>query len=147
MNILTKWLRALYEDCNFRVKYNTVDKDFYQEKWEYLNTTINPSTSPEFTVVGVDLGEMRSELESNYIEISIENAGCRQPHDYLLSGVYKIGEKVILTFSSEFTNWPVSRLVIINNKDEVIRNDFKTVYQLSWKDFKEDKYQPKKKVN
>ena len=84
MNILTVWLQKLYYDCNFKVKYKTVDKESYKAQWELLNSTIHPATSPEFFSKGVDLGNMANELESVYVEINIENAGYKQPHEYFL---------------------------------------------------------------
>ena len=143
--MLTNWLKTLYNDCNFRIKYKTLNKEHYAKEWESKNLSINPIKPPEFYCKGISLGEMQKDLESMYVEVVIDNAGCRQPHEFILSGIYYTQNKYFLTFVQEYSNWPISRIVIFNEYNQIIRNDFKTVYNLSWKDYEEEVYQPKKK--
>ena len=143
--MLTNWLRALHDDCNFKVRFRTLDKEFYRKEWEERSTSIAPISTPEFYLKNVSLGQMESELTSMYVEIVIDNAGCRQPHDYILAGIRYTNNRYFLSFVSEYSNWPVSRLVVFDEYNKIIRNDFKKVHALSWQDFKEGEYQPKNK--
>ena len=144
--MLTQWLRALHDDCNFKIRFQTLDKEYYEKEWEARNLSITPIKPPEFFLKNVSLGEMESELESMYVEAILTNAGCRQPHEYILSNIRFTNNKYFLAFSSEYSNWPVSRLVVFDEYNKIIRNDFKKVYALSWQDFKEGEYQPKRRV-
>ena len=143
--MLTTWLRALHDDCNFKIKFKTLDKEYYSRTWEENTLSINPIKAPEFFCKNVSLGTMENELKSMYVEALIENAGYKQPHEFILSGILFSNNKYFLSFTQEYSNWPVSRLVIFDEYNHIIRNDFKTVYNLSWEDYREEKYQPKKK--
>lgn len=145
MNLLTFWLNKLCNDCNFKVKFKPLNKEAYRDRWEQINQSINPIKPPEFFIKNVDLEEFEKELEVMYIEVMLDNAGYKQPHEFLLSGVSCLNDRYFLYFSSEYTNWPIKRIVVFNLDSNIIRNDFKRIYKRSWKDFKENKYQPKKK--
>ena len=145
MNRLTLWLKTLCDDCNFKIRFKPIDKENYKEDWNQKTLSILPISPPEFFLREVELGEIEQELKSMYIEVTIENAGHKQPHEYLLNGIMFSHKKYFLYFSSEYTNWPTMRIVTFDENDRLIRNDFKRVYKRSWKDFKEDKYQTKKK--
>lgn len=144
MNVLTKRLTLFHDDCNFKVRFSTLDKEYYEKEWESMNMSCIPVKPPEFFCKNVDLGEVLQNLQGTYAQVLIENAGYKQPHEFILTGVSAKGAKNFLYFSSKFSNWPVKRIVIIEN-DKVIRNDFKKVYKLSWEDYKEGRYTSKKK--
>ena len=109
--------------------------------------TAQPVDIPSFFYKGVDFKQLEGEFSENYIELNIENAGHRQPHDYILTSVVRIDEKVTLAFTSEYSNWGTKRIVIIDyTTNKVIRNDFTKVYNLSWEDYKLDKYQKVRKT-
>ena len=146
MNVLTKWLTLLHDDCNFRVRFNTLDKEYYEKEWESINMSCVPVKAPEFFCKNIDLGEVLQNLQGTYAQVLIENAGYKQPHEFILTGVSSKGSKNFLYFSSKFSNWAVKRIVIIEG-DKVIRNDFKSVYKLSWEDYKEGKYMSKRKTS
>ena len=143
--MLTNWLRLLHADCNFKVRYRTLDKEYYRQEQEARNISILPTKPVEFYVKNVSLGEIEQELKSMYVEVVIDNAGYKQPHEYILSGIYHAQNKYILTFIQEYVNWPACRIVEFNEYNNIIRNDFKRVYDLSWKDFREGEYQVKKR--
>ena len=143
--MLTTWLRTLCSDCNFKVRFRTLNKEYYAQEWEARNLSILPVKPPEFYAKNVLLGRMEKDLESMYVEVIIDNAGCRQPHEYILSNIRFTNNKYFLAFTSEFSNWAASRIVVFDEYNQIIRNDFKRIHALSWQDFKEKKYQPKKK--
>ena len=146
MSLLVKCLELLHQDCKFKVKFQTLDKEKYLRDWERTNDSCEDVRVPEFFSKDVDLGEMGENLKSVYAEIFIDNAGYKQPHDLILTSVTKLyNDNVMLSFSSKFSKWAIKRLMIIDcNKNKVIRNDFKDVYELSWKDYREEEYQKKK---
>lgn len=146
MNVLTKWLTLLHDDCNFKIRFNTLDKEYYEKGWESISTSCIPVKAPEFFCKNVDLGEMWQNLQGIYAQVLIENAGYKQPHEFILTGIRAKDSKNFLYFSSKFSNWAVKRIVIIEN-DKVVRNDFKKVYMLSWEDYKEGRYMSKKKTS
>ena len=146
MNVLTKWLTLLHDDCNFKIRFNTLDKEYYEKEWESMSTSCIPVKAPEFFCKNVDLGEMLQNLQGTYAQVLIENAGYKQPHEFILTGIRAKDSKNFLYFSSKFSNWAVKRIVIIEN-DKVVRNDFKKVYKLSWEDYKEGRYMSKKKTS
>ena len=147
MNLLTVWLKALHDHCRLKLRYQIVDKDTYRREAEELNKSIRPTVVPEFAVKGVSLGEMEGELQSNYIKANFDNAGYRQPHEYILYRVEALIEgRYLLAFCSAYTNWPIGRIVMLDECNNIIRNDFRTVYDLIWKDYNDGKYQPKAKV-
>ena len=143
--MLTTWLRILHNDCDFKIRFKTLDKEYYKKEWEARNITILPVKPPEFFAKGISLGEMEKELESMYVEAIIDNAGCRQPHEYILSNIRFTNNKYFLVFTSEYANWAASRIVIFDEYNQIIRNDFKKIHALSWQDYKEGIYQPKRK--
>ena len=146
MNLLTTWLKAFHDQSRLKVKYKIIDKESYRETLENLNMSIRPICLPEFSVKNVSLGDMEQELKSHYVKLIIENAGYKQPHEYILYRVEALIEnRYLLAFCSAYSNWPVGRLVILDEFNKVIRNDFKLVYDLSWKDYNEKEYQPKEK--
>lgn len=146
MNRLTLWLKVLCTDCNFKIKFRPINKETYAENWNSKCLTINPITPPQFFLKNMTLGkELETELESMYIEVIIDNAGYKQPHEYLLNGILHSHNKYFLYFSSEYSNWPTLRIVSFDEEDKLLRNDFKRIYKRSWKDFKEGSYQPKEK--
>jgi hypothetical protein len=146
MSLLVKCLELLYQDCKFKVRFQTLDKEKYLRDWESINDSCEYVRVPEFFSKDVDLGEMGENLKSVYAEIFIDNAGYKQPHDLILTSVTKLyNGNVMLSFSSKFSKWAVKRLVIVDSdKNKVIRNDFNDVYELSWKDYREGGYQKKK---
>ena len=146
MNLLTLWLRTFSNDCNFRVRFNTLDKEWYAEDWEEKSKVLFPIKPPEFYIKGVSLGAMEEELKSTYVELIMDNGGCRQPHEFILSSIRLIRDKYFLSFTQAYANWPVSRIVVFDEFNQIIRNDFKDVYKLSWQDFEDEKYQPKKRL-
>ena len=145
MGDLVSWLRSLNNDGNFKVQYRTLLKETYAREWEERTISITPTKPPEFFSKNVDLGKMAEDLKTFYVEVHIENAGYKQPHDFLLSGVQRIKDKTFLYFSSEFTNWPIHRIIVFDDYNNIIRNDFKSIYKLSWKDFSNQEYSAKAK--
>ena len=91
------------------------------------------------------MGDVESELKSMYVEAILDNAGYKQPHEYILASIRFANNRYFLSFVSEYSNWPVSRLVIFDKHNKIVRNDFKKVYTLSWQDFKEGEYQSKRR--
>ena len=145
MDPLTRWLTLLHEDCKFKVRFNTLDKEHYEQEWESLNKSCVPVKAPEFFCKNVELGEVSQDLSSTYVQVLIENAGYKQPHEFLLTGIMKVNAFVQLYFSSIFSNWGIKRVVVIDlEHNKVTRNDFNDVYELSWKDYREGEYQKKK---
>ena len=145
MNTLTKWLKALYDDCPFSIRFNPLEKEYYQRKWAELLESLEDPIVPEFFVDGVDLGHILGELSTNYIEATIENAGYKQTHTYILTGITCRNDRVSLYFSGEYSNWAPKRIVTMTyDGGTIIRNDFKDIYLLSWKDYNEGKYQKAK---
>lgn len=149
MNILTKWLTALYKDSKLKIEFKTLPVEVYREKWEEIYPTCEKVKIPIFFSKNVDLGEMGQNLLSSYIEVIIENAGYKQPHEYLLTSVVRNNvntNRILLSFASKFSNWGSKRVVIVSeDATKVYRNDFKDVYKLSWKDYEEGEYQKVKK--
>ena len=142
MEKINQWLAAFYQDCNFKLSFKTLGKEYYRERFEFQNTTALPVVIPDFFYKGVNLKNLEGEFAENYIELNIDNAGYKQPHDYLLTSITLVQNKVILAFTSQFSNWGVKRNVVIDPEtNKVLRNDFKDVYNLSWKDYKEGEYQ------
>lgn len=145
MNELNNWLTLLYNDCKFKVRFNTLDKEYYEQEWEEQNNSCIPVKAPDFFCKNVELGEVGQNLLGTYVQIVMENAGYKQPHEFILTGMLKVDCHIFLYFSSKFSNWAVKRNVIIDiNKNRVIRNDFNDVYTLSWRDYTEGEYQKKK---
>ena len=146
MNTLVKCLELLYKDCNFKVRFQTLDKEKYLRDWESINESCEQVKVPDFFSKGVDLGETGENLKSVYAEIFMDNSGYKQPHDLILTSVTKLyNNNVLLAFSSKFSRWAIKRLIIIDiENNRVVRNDFKDVYKLSWKDYQEGEYQKKK---
>ena len=143
--MLTQWLKTLYDDCNFKIRFSTLDKEYYRKEWEARNLSVTPIKPPEFFLKNVSLGDVESELKSMYVEAILDNAGYKQPHEYILASIRFANNRYFLSFVSEYSNWPVSRLVIFDEHNKIVRNDFKKVYTLSWQDFKEGEYQPKRR--
>lgn len=142
MEQLNQWLTAFYKDCNFKLKFKTLNKEYYRERFESLNNTAVPVVVPEFFYKGVDLKKLEGEFAENYIELNIDNAGYKQPHDYILTSVTLAQNNVMLAFTSQFSNWGVKRIVIVDpSTNKVLRNDFKKIYNISWEDYKDGKYQ------
>ena len=147
MEQLNKWLKAFYNDCEFKLSFRTLNKEYYRSRFEDRNMTAQPIDVPSFFYKGVDFEQLEGEFLENYVELNIENAGHRQPHDYILTSVVRIGGEVTLAFTSEYSNWGTKRLVVIDyDTSKVIRNDFTKVYNLSWEDYKSDKYQKARKT-
>ena len=69
MDPLTKWLTLLYEDCKFKVRFNTLDKEYYEQEWESLNESCVPVKAPEFFCKNVELGEVSQNLFSTYVQV------------------------------------------------------------------------------
>lgn len=146
MNILTRWLTYIHEELPSKARFRTLDICKYRETFEDLLMTCEDIKIPKFYSERIDLGQMKAELECDYIELYLENAGYKQPHEYLLTSVilneveeYK---RIVFSFTSEYSNWAQKRIIIISpDCKEMYRNDFKTIYDLSWKDYKEGKYQ------
>ena len=143
--MLTQWLKTLYDDCNFKIRFSTLDKEYYRKEWEARNLSVTPIKPPEFFLKNVSLGDVESELKSMYVEAILDNAGYKQPHKYILASIRFANNRYFLSFVSEYSNWPVSRLVIFDEHNKIVRNDFKKVHTLSWQDFKEGEYQPKRR--
>ena len=143
MNLLTKLLTMLHNDCDFETRFNLLDKGVYEEDWEAVDNSCLPVKGPDFFCKNIDLADFEPLLKGTYAQIIIDNAGYKQPHEFLLTGVMKSGKKIFLYFSSKFSRWSTKRVVIIEDA-KVTRNDFKNVYKLSWKDYKEGEYQKKK---
>lgn len=144
---LTKWLKAIYSDSKLKMTWNTLPIETYKEEWGEIYQYCDEVKVPIFFSKNVDLGEMGQDLLSTYVEVKIDNAGYRQQHDYLLTGAVRNNidkNKIVLTFTSKFSNWGSKRIVIVSEDgNKVYRNDFKTVYQLSWNDYTEGEYQKK----
>ena len=141
---LTKWLTLLHNDSRLKMSWKVIPVEVYKEKWESMYPYCDSAKIPIFFSKNVDLGEVGQNLQNSYVEVSIENAGYKQQHDYLLTSITRHDEKITLAFTSEFSNWGSKRLVIlIPERSKVYRNDFKGVYELSWKDYREEKYQKK----
>lgn len=148
MNILTKWLTFIYEDLPSKACFRTLDIDKYREAFEEFHPTCEKIKVPIFYSDRIDLGQINEELNSTYIELYIENAGYKQPHEYLLTSILKNGSnKIAFCFTSEYSNWAAKRIVSISPDCRTIyRNDFKDVYSMSWEDYKNDRYQKGKKT-
>lgn len=147
---LTKWLSALHKDSGMKIKWEILPIETYREKYKKAYKYCDIPSIPIFYSKGVELGEMAGELKDSYIELNIENAGYKQRHEYLLTSIIRNNvnkDNLVLAFTSEFSNWGSKRIVIINEKTcKVLRNDFKSVYKLSWKDYTEGKYQKTEKT-
>ena len=151
MHNLTKWLTSIHKNSRLKMTWNTLPIESYREKWEEIYQYCDKVKIPIFFSKNVDLGEMEGELKSTYVEVKIENAGYKQKHEYLLTSVVRNNidkNKILLTFTSEFSNWGSKRIVIVSEDGyKVYRNDFKNVYDLSWKDYSEGEYQKKKQAD
>ena len=146
MNILTIWLTYIHKNLPSEARFRTLDIERYREIFEELRPTCEKIKIPEFYCEGVDLGQIGDELKSHYIELYLDNAGYKQPHEYILTSIYlnkiRKKEQLFFYFTSEYSNWAMKRIVSISpNCEEIYRNDFKDVYTLSWKDYSEGKYQ------
>lgn len=150
MNNLTRLLTLIHKDLPSKSKFRVISVEKYIEEFEERYQSCDKVKVPIFYHEGVDIGQIEGELVSNYIELYIENAGYRQVHEYLLTSVIynRVRNNFMLTFTGKFSNWAPKRIVVISsNYEEILRNDFRNVYELSWKDFNEDKYQKVSKCN
>ena len=100
MNILTTWLTYIHENLPSSARFRTLDTERYREIFEELRPTCEKIKIPEFYCEHIKLGQIENELKVNYIELSLDNAGYKQPHEYILTGIRlsKVRKKERLSF-------------------------------------------------